>query len=732
MYVDALAQWFSVQALSVKPGHFMAIFDVITQSERDEQALVESEARFRALIEHNNAVILQVDPANGQILDANASACQFYGWSHAALCSMKIEDINQLEPDQIAAERLAALHQRRNYFVFPHRLACGDIKTVEVHSTPVTVEGREILVSIIHDITERHRMEDRLKESESFGQSILNSIISQIAVLDHNGGIVTVNQPWIQFGLENSLEPGQSPPNTGVGVNYLEVCRNSLRNGAHDVGLAVDGIQAVLDRVSQTFSHEYPCHSPTKQRWVRMMVTPLGFERAGGAVVTHTDITLRVLAAQRIETLVREQKAMLENDLVGIVTIKDRKIIWANPAFEQMLGFASGELVGIHTRQLFASGEAYLALGMTAYPVIQSGNVHRSEIEYSRKDGHRIWVNASGSLLHQETGESLWAFVDITERRRAEEKLRQLSIAVEQNPASVVITDLNANIQYVNDRFVQVTGYSSAEVIGLNPKFLQSGLTPKETYAEMWNNLTNGLAWQGEFVDRKKNGENYWEDVQIAPVKSREGVITHYVAVKTDITERKQLEDQIRQLAFHDALTNLPNRRLLMDRLTQAMAANKRNDGFGALMFLDLDNFKSLNDEHGHKAGDLLLVEVARRLRACVRGVDTVARLGGDEFVVLLGNLTTDHFDASKQANKLAEKILVSLSQPYLLPGGHGMENDTIEHRCSASIGIVLFSKANQNLENLLKWADAAMYCSKTEGRNRITFMVERRAEQRP
>jgi diguanylate cyclase (GGDEF)-like protein len=205
--------------------------------------------------------------------------------------------------------------------------------------------------------------------------------------------------------------------------------------------------------------------------------------------------------------------------------------------------------------------------------------------------------------------------------------------------------------------------------------------------------------------------------------------VTHYLAVKEDITQRKQMEEQIRQLAFHDSLTDLPNRRLLMDRLAQAMAAGKRSQGFGALMFLDLDNFKPLNDQHGHAVGDLLLVKVAHRLKACVRAVDTVSRIGGDEFVVLLRDLTADPVTAAEQANRLAEKILLALSQPYLLSAGKEARN--IEHHCTASIGVVLFSQEHQNLEDLLKWADAAMYQSKAEGRNRITLMRERRAEQR-
>jgi diguanylate cyclase (GGDEF)-like protein len=169
---------------------------------------------------------------------------------------------------------------------------------------------------------------------------------------------------------------------------------------------------------------------------------------------------------------------------------------------------------------------------------------------------------------------------------------------------------------------------------------------------------------------------------------------------------------------------------LLLDRLEQALAANQRSEGFGALMFLDLDNFKPLNDQHGHGAGDLLLLEVARRLKACVRGVDTVSRIGGDEFVVLLGELAADQAQAAEQASKLAEKVRFSLAEPYLLPVSNNAE--AIKHHCSASIGVVLIEPQHKSVEGLLKWADAAMYLAKEEGRNRVIFMIERRTEQRP
>ncbi len=318
---------------------------------------------------------------------------------------------------------------------------------------------------------------------------------------------------------------------------------------------------------------------------------------------------------------------------------------------------------------------------------------------------------------------------EIEQRKQTEMELRKLTRAVEQSPASIVITDLNGKIEYVNPRFSSVTGYSFDEAVGRTPRILKTDETPAATHRQMWDAVTAGQEWRGEFVNRKKDGSQYCELAIISPITDINGVVTHYLAVKEDITQRKQMEEQIRQLAFHDSLTNLPNRRLLMDRLAQAMAAGKRSQGFGALMFLDLDNFKPLNDQHGHAVGDMLLVKVAQRLKACVRAVDTVSRIGGDEFVVLLCDLTTDQATAAEQANRLAEKILLALSQPYLLSAGKEARN--IEHHCSASIGVVLFSQEHQNLEDLLKWADAAMYNSKAEGRNRITLMRERRAKQR-
>jgi diguanylate cyclase (GGDEF)-like protein len=217
-----------------------------------------------------------------------------------------------------------------------------------------------------------------------------------------------------------------------------------------------------------------------------------------------------------------------------------------------------------------------------------------------------------------------------------------------------------------------------------------------------------------------RNGHEFPVELSVVPIKIAEKY--EFSAFIRDISERKQMEDQVRRLAFYDTLTKLPNRRLLNDRLTQTMAASKRSGCYGALMFLDLDNFKPLNDTHGHEAGDLLLIEVANRMKNCVREIDTVARLGGDEFVVILSDLNVDKAESVSQAAIIAEKIRHSLAEPYALKVQRDEGETTVEHRCTVSIGVVLFINHDASQHEIFKWADSAMYQAKDAGRNLIRF----------
>jgi len=278
----------------------------------------------------------------------------------------------------------------------------------------------------------------------------------------------------------------------------------------------------------------------------------------------------------------------------------------------------------------------------------------------------------------------------------------------------MLITDANNEILRVNRAFTMITGFEPEEVVGKNPSLLKSGLQDAEFYQVMWARIASSGAWDGEIWNRRKNGEIYPEFLTITAVKDANGNVSNYVATFNDITANKLAEDQIRNLAFYDPLTNLPNRRLLMDRLHQALTVSARNKREGALLFIDLDNFKALNDTLGHGTGDQLLQQVATRLVACVREGDTVARLGGDEFVVMLEDLSENSLEAAAQAELIGEKILVSLNRLYQL--------GSCEYRSTPSIGITLFNDKQDDSEDLMKQADIAMYQAKNAGRNTMRF----------
>ncbi|MDW5416024.1 diguanylate cyclase [Iodobacter sp. CM08] len=301
--------------------------------------------------------------------------------------------------------------------------------------------------------------------------------------------------------------------------------------------------------------------------------------------------------------------------------------------------------------------------------------------------------------------------LSLAEVKQTEQRLKVFSTAIEQSPMAVLITGPDNTIQYVNPKFTQETAYSSNEVLGQSSRILQADMLDDGIYKEMWDKLQQGELWSGELNIRRKTGEVYCEEAHIGPVKNSDGQITHYVAVLQDINERKQIHLQLAHAAHYDMLTGLPNRSLLFERINQWLLVAKRNHSQLALMFIDLDKFKPINDKYGHAVGDVILQEVAARMLACLRDSDSVGRVGGDEFIVLLPKIN-NHNDAYS----VAEKIRIAINKPFIA-GNNQLD-------ISSCIGIAIYPQHAEELVDLIKNADLAMYQAKKSGGNRVSFFV--------
>ncbi len=589
----------------------------VTERRNAEMERREGNEILHSILETTLDGYLRLD-LSGDLFDVNSRYCQISGYTREELLGMTVNDLSMLDDAAQTAERISNLIKcGHGQFESVHRRKDGTSWSAEVSVTYRDIAAGQLFV-FLRDITQRKQAEADLRDSEAFSLAILNSVSSEIAVLDHKGVILAVNQPWLRFAAENADETGRLASHIDVGTDYLAVCQSAADLSADGAQSALDGIRSVLEGSSHTFRLEYACHSPNQQRWFSMDVLSGEMGTDGGVVIVHTDIT----DSKAVELALKKSEQRLKRSEARMVVA------------QQISGTGSW-VYNIETKQVWGSAAALRIFGFPAVArVVPMVEVEARIPEKERAKQGRLDLMGQG---------------------------RVLDLEYTINPADG------------------------------SPSRIVHSIATLET------------------------------DEQGKPLE--------IVGFVQDITERKQLEEQVRQLAFHDPLTGLPNRRLLMDRLTQAMVAGKRSGRFGALIYLDLDNFKPLNDEHGHGAGDLLLKEVALRLNRCVRAEDTVSRIGGDEFVVLLNALSSDQARSAEHANMLAEKIRATLARPYLLPGQNNFE--AIEHHCSASIGVVLFSKEHKDLENILKWADATMYHSKEEGRNRVTLMVERRAKQR-
>lgn len=412
----------------------------------------------------------------------------------------------------------------------------------------------------------------------------------------------------------------------------------------------------------------------------------------------------------------RSFRAFFEMASVGVAQFEGatHRFIKVNAKFSELMGYDASELGALTPRDLIypedwpASRQAMQAL------VDKTHKEATLEKRYVRKDGSVFWGVATISPLwgQGEQPEFYLAVVrDISARKKAEEKLLLSAKVFENTVEGIVVTDPHGTIEQVNPGFTSITGYSAEEAVGGNPRILKSDRHPQHFYSQMWADLVKEGHWAGEIWNRRKNGESYPEWLTITAVKNEAGQTTNYVSIFHDITELKRQQDALEYQAQHDALTGLPNRILLGDRLHMALAQLERSGGKLALLFLDLDNFKTINDGLGHSVGDALLVELSRRLEKLLRSGDTLARLGGDEFLILLPEI--ESIDA---ASHIATRMLDALKKPFC----HG----DAEYFVTASIGLTIAPDDGTEGSKLIKNADMAMYRAKSMGRNNYQYFT--------
>jgi len=584
----------------------------------------------------------------------------------------------------------------------------GHKEILQTTKVPVYDANNNLIgvLGVGRDITALKHAQKELERKERYQRAVLDNFPFFVWLKDEQSQFLAVNQPFADACKIESVD-------TLVGKTDLDIWPQELA-----ISYRKDDAEVLASKKPKNI--EKLLKTGDSSVWIETYKSPVTLDgNVIGTVGFARDITdkklLEISNQEVLDALKRaEAMAKIGNWTLDLTTGKhgwsdgvfnifelDKESV--EPSFEAFMEVVhpeDREMIHIEYQSTLITKEKYKA-------------THRLLM----KDGRIKYIKGQGISDLNETGKPFYLIgtvQDITEQWHLEEAQR-IAATVFESQEGMMVTDVNAIILKVNRAFTEITGYGVEEAVGRTPSFLGSGRHKKLFYTTMWQAILGKGAWEGEVWNRRKNGEVYPQYLRITAVKDNYGKINNFVATLSDITLSKAASEEIKSLAFYDPLTKLPNRRLLMDRLHQALISSTRSGHQGALLFMDLDHFKTLNDTLGHAVGDILLEQVAKRLTSTLREGDTAARIGGDEFVVLLEDLSKESIDAAAQTKQIAEKIHQALNQPYQL-GKH-------THHITPSIGVILFNEHEQhNIDDLLKQADIAMYEAKAQGRNTIRF----------
>ena len=599
---------------------------------------------------------------------------------------------------------------------FENRRKDGSHYFAQASIAPIRNDAGDIsgFVAVEEDITERKQFEREIRDRENYLRTLVDSLPDTLLVLDHAGRIQQLRAPDAHLGSA----PGTWTSDWCLGRHYVEVLPREI---AAPIG-------AILPEILQGPEHRefsYTIRHGGEKRHYAASIRRIDDEQPAraGCVILSRDVSEAFALQAKLIRAEARFRTLLENiDNVAVQGYdRRRQVIFWNRASERLYGWRSDEAIGRRLEDLIIADEFREAAIAAVRAAIETGRpIPPGEHSFRRKDGSTVYVYTCSAVQTNLAGEPEMFCVDIdlTERRRAEARMRQALVVFNASSQGIMTTDQNGIVTSINPAFTVITGYGADEVIGNRSSMFKSGRHEQRFYDEMWAALKDLGRWEGEIWNRRRNGELYPQWLNISAVRDDGGQVAEYVAMFSDISLRKQQEEMIWRQANFDALTGLANRNLLGDRLERAIAQARRKGHIAGVLFLDLDGFKAVNDQHGHAVGDELLVDTARRLAGCVREQDTVARMGGDEFTLVI-------HDALTRADlpAIGNKVVAALREPFHLSTG-------IAH-VSGSVGIAAFPEDGDDAETLLRRADAAMYTAKGSGKNRIASF-QGAAEEEP